>query len=214
MADIGPTSWAYDPAVRPYPHDVAKARALLTAAGYRFGSDGMASRNGKPLQAAIATVAGATTRENAEVQIQRDLRAIGIDVRVRNAPANLLFAAAGAGGIINGGNFDMALYGWAKYPDPDDAETIGPDRMPPNGANATFYADRVIGEELTRAARTYDRAQRRAAYDVIQRRIHDAVPFHTIVWKTVVSTVNRDFHGFRPAPISSECWNAWEWSVD
>jgi peptide/nickel transport system substrate-binding protein len=116
MADIGPTSWAYDPRVRPYPHDVAKARALLIAAGYRFGSDGTASRDGKPLQVAIATVAGATTRENAEVQIQRNLREIGIDVRVRNAPANLLFAAAGAGGIINSGSFDMALYGWPNIP--------------------------------------------------------------------------------------------------
>jgi peptide/nickel transport system substrate-binding protein len=213
MTDIAPSSWAYDAAIRPYPHDLARARALVKAAGYTIGADGMATRNGQPLAVDIATVAGATTRENAEIQIQQNLRDIGIAVTVRNAPANLLFAAAPAGGIINSGKFDLAVYAWSKYPDPDDAETIAPDRIPPNGANATFLADPTIGAALVRAESTYDRAQRKAAYAIVQQRIHDLVPLHTIVWKTTVSTVNRDFHGFKPGPIGSECWNAWEWSV-
>ncbi len=214
MADIAPTSWAYDSSVKPYPHDLARARALLKEAGYTIGSDGLASRDGKTLTADIATVAGATTRENAEVQIQANLREIGIAVQIRNAPANVLFATAAVGGIVNTGKFDLALYGWSKYPDPDDAETIGPDRMPPVGANATFFADRAIGDALAQAAATYDRGERKAAYAIVQRRIHAMVPLHTIVWKNVISTINRDFHGFRPGPLVSECWNAWEWSVE
>ena len=213
MADIPPASWAADPAVKPYSHDLAKARALLSQAGWTPGSDGVLQKLGKALAVDISTTNGATTRASAEVLIQQNLRDVGIDVQVRNYPASMLFAAAGAGGILNTGKFDLALYGWVKNADPDDTQTIGPDYVPPNGGNHSGYADRQIGQWLHAATTHYLREQRRQYYWQIQQRIYDAVPIHTIVWQSTISAFNSDLKRYRPASAGSDFWNAWEWEI-
>lgn len=214
MADQPPMLWAFDPAVKPYPHDAALARTLLAAAGWRAGPDGVLTKDGQRFAIVLTTVAGVTTRENAEVLIQRDLRDVGIEVSVRNYPANLLFATYGTGGILQHGKFDLALFAWSlSVPDPDDTQTIGPDQLPPAGLNYTFYADPAIGADQAIARTNYDRAVRRAAYWRIQRRIYDAVPEHTIVWRSTIDAVNTDLKNFRPTPAVSDFWNIYDWDI-
>jgi len=213
MADQSPESWAFDPAVVPYPHDPAKAQRLLADAGWRPGPDGVLVKDGRPFAVDVSTVVGNGTRLAAEELMQQELRGVGIELSVRNYPANLLFSPYGAGGILARGKFDIALYGWSQNPDPDDTDTIGPDTMPPNGVNYTFYADRDIGRWQAAARAQYDRSARRPYYFKIQERIHDAVPFHTINWQAHIDAVNLDLRNFKPAPAVSDFWNSYEWSI-
>jgi len=214
MADESPLSWAFNNDVRPYPHDVARANALLAAAGWRRGPDGVLQKNGERFEVTMVTVSGVTTRENAEVLIQRDLHLVGMSVSIRNYPSSLLFATYGTGGVLQHGKFDLALFGWQyTVPDPDDTQTIGPDQVPPVGQNVTFYADPAIGA-WQRGGRThYDRSVRRGYYLKIQQRIHDAVPEYTIVWRSTIDAVNSDLRDFRPAPAVSDFWNSYEWDI-
>lgn len=211
--DVFPNSWANDPSVRRYPHDVVKARALLEAAGWKLGPDGIRAKDGKRLTADIVTVTGIITRANAEVFIQQGLREAGFDVQVRNAPASQLFAAYGAGGIFATGKFDLGIYAWTKVPDPDDTETAGPDRVPPNGANYSGLVDREIGRLQTAAAQSYDRAVRKPLYFRLQRRIQELLPYQTMVWRANIDAYNEDFQNFKPAPAVSDFWNAAQWSI-
>ena len=214
MADESPMSWAFNKDVRPYPYDVAAANALLAAAGWRRDQSGMLRKNGQPFEITMVTVSGVTTRENAEVLIQRYLHDIGINVLIRNYPASLLFATYGAGGVLQHGKFDLALFGWQyTVPDPDDTQTIGPDQVPPAGQNVTFYADPDIGNWQNGGRLHYDRAGRRPYYLKIQQRIHDAVPEYTIVWRSTIDAVNSDLQNFRPAPAVSDFWNSYDWSI-
>jgi peptide/nickel transport system substrate-binding protein len=214
MADTPPSSWAYDPSVLPYPHDPAKARALLRAAGWLPDAAGVVARNGHEMRVDLVTVTGITTREKAEELIQQNLKDVGIIVEIHNYPANLLFAPLFAGGLLAHGKFNLALYAWTyAQPDPDDTTTIGPDDLPPEGVNYSFYVDRRLGEWQRDAELVYNRAQRRPYYVLIQHRIHDMVPFHTIVWRANFDVVNTDLRNFKPVPDVSDFWNSWEWQI-
>ena len=214
MADIPPTSWAYDASVKRYPHDPARARELLAQAGWRPGTDGVMVKNGQPFAITISTTTGVTSRAKVEQLIQQDLRQVGIDLTVHNDHANMLFAVYGANGLLARGKFDIALFAWSyTIPEPDDTQTLGPDQIPPSGQNYTFLADTLIGQ-LQKIARTnYDRAIRRDAIVRLQQREHELVPRHTIIWRANVDAVNTDMQNFKPAPAVSDFWNAWEWQI-
>jgi ABC-type transport system substrate-binding protein len=53
---------------------------------------------------------------------------------------------------------------------------------------------------------------RRRYYIMVQQRIHDALPFHGIVWRPTINAFNEDLHGFKPG-AAYEFWNAYEWSI-
>ncbi len=213
MADQSPVMWSYDPHVQPYPHDPDRARALLRAAGWTPGPGGQLTRGGKPFVVDISSVVGNETRLKAEELVQEDLRDVGVEVQVRNYPANLLFAAPGVGGILSNGKFDFALYGWSFTPDPDDTDTLGPQDVPPGGVNYTFYRDADIGRWQQAGKVRYERAERLPYYWKIQERIHEAVPFHTINWQAGIDAANTDLRNFRPAPAVADFWNAYEWEI-
>jgi ABC-type transport system substrate-binding protein len=134
-------------------------------------------------------------------------------VQVHNAPANMLFAPFGAGGLLATGKFDMGLYGWTKNPDPDDSQTIGPGYVPPHGANYSGVVDARIGQLQQQANATYDHAQRKALYAQLERRIGEVLPAHTIVWRANVNAWNSDLHGVKPAQAVSDFWNVGSWSL-
>jgi peptide/nickel transport system substrate-binding protein len=211
--DLFPRSWAYTAQPDPTPYDPVRARMLLDAAGWKIGPDGIRVKDGKRLELGITTVAGVTTRQNAEVAIQQQLHAVGIDLLVRNAPANLLFAPYGAGGLLATGKYDLGIYAWTKNPDPDDSQTVGPDYLPPHGANYSGIADAELGRLQQRANATYDRAQRKALYAQVERRLGEILPMHTIVWRANVNAWNDDLHGVRPAQAVSDFWNVGSWSL-
>jgi peptide/nickel transport system substrate-binding protein len=160
------------------------------------------------------TTAGVTSRLKAEELIEQDLQAVGIGLDIHNYPANLLFATYGNGGVIARGKFDLSLYAWEyTNPDPDDTNIMAPQSIPPAGENYTFYVDPDVGAWQRSGEAHYEHGRRRPYYVLIQHRFHDAVPFHTIVWRSNIDVVNRDLNNFKPAPAVSDFWNAWEWQI-
>jgi peptide/nickel transport system substrate-binding protein len=211
--DIFPKSWAFDPTL-PHPvRDLPKARELLDGAGWKLGSDGIRVKDGHPLAVDISTVTGVVVRQNAEVLIQQQLREAGFDVQVRNAPASLLFTSLQAGGILASGKFDMGIYAWVKFPDPDDTETIGPDRVPPGGANYSGLRDPEIGRLQREGASVYERDKRKPIYAKLERRILELVPYQTMVWRANIDAYNDDLQNFKAAPAISDFWNIADWSI-
>ncbi|BDE04942.1 ABC transporter substrate-binding protein [Vulcanimicrobium alpinum] len=211
--DIFPKSWAYPNLPDPNPFDLARARALLDEAGWQPGPDGIRTKNGKRLEVTLSTVAGVMVRENAEVALQSQLHAAGFDVQVRNAPANMLFAPYGAGGLLATGKFDLGIYAWTKNPDPDDTQTTGPGYIPPHGANYAGIVDPEMGRLQLRASAVYERGPRRAIYAQLERRFGELLFSHTIVWRANINAWNDDLHGVKPAVAVSDFWNVADWSI-
>jgi peptide/nickel transport system substrate-binding protein len=211
-ADQPPFSWAYEPNIPTYPPSVAKAKGLLAQAGYRPGPGGVLQKNGTALSLQLSTNAENATRRLVETQIQSMLQAIGIDVQIKNYPANLFFATYGQGGVLTGGKYDLAVDGWVAGIDPDDHSLFACDQIPPAGVDYTRYCSPEMDAAQRAALGTYDQAKRTLAYHDIQRLLGRDVPEIYIWYPRFPQATNPDFKGFDPNPVN-EAWNAYQWEM-
>ncbi len=98
---------AKDTELAQYPHDVVRAKALLDAAGFRPGKDGMRMR------LSLKTSTDESTRLMA-MAMQQQLRAVGIDLQVRSAEFGTFYAD------VTKGAFQMYALRWiGSNEDPD-----------------------------------------------------------------------------------------------
>lgn len=67
-----------------YAYNPAKAKQILTSAGYKMGSDGVFAKNGQKLSFTIINNGGYSDWVNAVTVITQDLKAVGIQVVPRN----------------------------------------------------------------------------------------------------------------------------------
>lgn len=210
--DIPDWMWAFDPTIRPYPHDTVKARELLRSAGWSPGPGGIMVKDGQPLELELVTNVSNVTRRQASLQIQAMLRQIGIRVDIKTYPGQELFAPAGMGGILQLGKFDLSLAGWYAGIDPDDSSQFMCQNFPPGGYNYSRYCNSDMQAAQTAALTHYDRPSRQAAYFKIQELLARDNPQIFLWWTRQVEPISVDFKGFDPNPVT-EGWNAWQWSV-
>ncbi len=208
-SDIIPTSWAA-PNIPLYPFDFDGASRLLAAAGWTMGPDGLRHRDGRTLRLSISTGTNKLANEQAEVQMQQRVHAVGIDLAIKNYPVGYLFAQNGP---LYGGTYDMSWTIDTNGPDPDNQGNWSGAFIPPHGANTSFYNDPVITQTSEAALRTYDRARRKALYQREEERIHALVLAVFLYWENSYCAYNSDLHGFKPAAFIANSWNSWEWEI-
>ncbi len=204
--------WAYEPNVTIYPHDPAKARALLQQAGWTAGPDGILEKNGQRLSLTLVTNNSNVTRRRASVLLQAMLKSVGIDIHLRYYPGSVLFAPAGEGGILQGGAFDLGLAAWIAGIDPDDSSNFTCKNRAPAGYNYSRYCTAEMDDAQQVALTHYDHPTRKAAYAKVQRLLASDVPEIFFWWNQLLQPMSPDFKGFDPNPVV-ETWNAQEWSI-
>ncbi|GAC1444754.1 MAG: peptide ABC transporter substrate-binding protein [Vulcanimicrobiaceae bacterium] len=210
--DHPPFMWAHATAVPRYARDPVKARALLRAAGFTPGPDGIAARGGKKLVLEIVTNTSNATRRAAIVQIQSMLRDVGIGLEVKTYLGSLLFATMGQHGILQNGKFDLAITGWVAGIDPDQSSIFTCKAQPPNGNNETHYCNAQVDAAEEAALVNFDRPTRRRAYARIESMLARDVPEIPIWWPRQIQPINPDFKHFTPNPVT-ESWNAYTWDI-
>jgi len=199
--DLPDWIWAYNTSLKPLGHDLDKARALLRSAGVKI-----------PLSLVLVTDTANVTHKREAVQVQAMLHRIGVQAEVKTYPGDLLYAPAGAGGIVHGGNFDIALWPWYAGTDPDNSSQFTCAFMPPNGYNDARYCNQQM-EALQKTALThYDRPTRAKAYHDIEALLARDNPILFFWWQRQQEALSPSVKGFNPNPVV-ESWNAWEWSV-
>ena len=207
--DIPPFSWAA-PDLAPIPHDPAAARRILDADGWRVGPDGIRMKDGQRLALSISSTTDNRPNESAEALMVDELKAVGIDLSIKNYAGTVLFAEDGP---LYGDRYDMSWIIDFNGADPDNLAKWGCQYFPPHGANTDFYCNPTVDRLLRDAQRTYDQAARRRDYERAWRILLDEVPAEIIYWNKVVTAANADFRNFKPSPLVTDYWNAWEWEI-
>jgi len=192
---LPPQSWAFEPDVRVYPHDPAKARALLDQAGYPDpDGDGPLPRFHLTLKASNVEF----NRLQASV-IQEDLRQVGIALDVRMYEFTTLFAD------VLGGNFQLYTLQWtaASLADPDILRRVfHSSQVPPVGFNRGAYSNPSLDALLDQAAAAQDEHERHELYSRAQRLIADDLPYIMIWGKTNFAIAQRNLSGLRINPTA------------
>lgn len=211
IADLSPFYWAFDPSLAPVPYDPQGAKALLDAAGWRPGPDGVRIRNGKRLSLQLVYGTGSQLVRTITAQVQQMYRPLGIEIDLKGFDYATLYAAAQNGGILNGGKFDLAMYSWISGSDPDDSSQWTCAAIPPAGNNVTRYCSPAMEAAQRLALSTFDRAVRKRAYATIQSLLlHDA-PAAFLYYQALRYAHAPALQNFTPNG-TSEGWNAQDWA--
>lgn len=208
-SDVYPQSWAA-PDVPRYPFDPAHAKALLAQAGWTMGAGGVLRKGSLPLRLSISTSTNNQPNAQAEVQIQNDLHALGIDVAIRNYPVSLLFAQDGP---LYTGKYDLEWSVDTNAPDPDNSGLWGSRYIPPHGANTSWLRDPIVDQASDAALRTFDHRTRKALYQREEEQIHRDVPAVFLYWENAYTATNTDLKNYKPAAFIADMWNCWEWRI-
>jgi peptide/nickel transport system substrate-binding protein len=156
--------------VTQYPYDPAKARAILDAAGWKLGADGVRSRGKTRLSYEVLLNQGSVILTDVMLEFCADMKDIGIDVRLRILDFPSMLSREFAG------NFDLVAEGFGGGVDPDLTGNLASASIPPNGFNVGAFNDPKFDKLLKDGLTTLDDAKRQKIYYAMQREIADQVP--------------------------------------
>lgn len=129
---VHPLDWVHIDDVKTYTRDLERARALLEAAGWQPGPDGVrVDADGLRLSFELSTTAGNRTRELVQQFLQAQWADVGVEAVIRNFPPRILFAEQLSRRQFTG----MALFAWLSAPE-HLPKTIFHSTMIPSEANA------------------------------------------------------------------------------
>lgn len=207
----------YTQAVPTYRYDPPRARALLGQAGFTPGPDGiLRNAAGQRFSLELNTIAGATIREQVAEAVAQQWRDVGIDVRVQNYPARVLFD------LVGHRRFATALYAWVFGPVYDCDQLYSIDGIPTEGngwegANVPGYRSGEMDRLCKAAPRETDEAARRKLVHASLRRFALDLPALPLYFGVRTAVATRQLAGFNLGFPSltyplTETWNAHQWA--
>jgi peptide/nickel transport system substrate-binding protein len=203
-----PGTYWVDTSIQPRPYDPEKAKKLLAEAGWTdHNGDGILDKDGKPLSFTILTNNGNKQRQDAAIIIQKRLKQIGIDVQIRLVEWSSFIA-----NFIDTHQFDAVILGWGLSPEPDQFSIWHSSQTGPHQFNFISYANPIVDKALVDARRTFDRAQRKRDYDLMQEQIHKDAPIVFLFAPYSLPVFHKRIHGIEPAPAGIG-WNSEHWFV-
>jgi len=194
--------------LKPRPYSPEKAKEILHEAGWGDSDgDGILDRNGKPLSFTILTNNGNKQRADAATIMQQRLKQVGISVKVR-----LVEWSAFIENFINKRDFDAVILGWSMTPEPDQFNIWHSSQTGARQFNFLSYSNPKVDEALMEARRTFDTAERKRLYDIMQEQIYNDVPMVFLFAPYSLPVFNKRIHGIEPAPAGIG-WNSEHWFV-
>jgi len=202
------TRWS-NPALKPYPYDPAKAKALLKAAGYEdHDGDGIVDKDGKPLSFEILTNQN-KEREMTAVLIQRRLKDIGIEANIR-----VLEWASFLGRFIKPKEFDAVVLGWSLSLDPDQYNIWHSSQQSPGQFNFISYSNPHVDQLLEAGRLELDPDKRMKIYHEFSAILLEDSPVVYLSAGYGLSAIHKRVRGIsNPAPPAGIAHNTYEWYI-
>jgi peptide/nickel transport system substrate-binding protein len=191
----GPTPeglWWYDPTIKSFDYDPAKAKALLAEAGYPNGFD------------AVLATPQVTVFQQLDQLLQEQLAAVGIRLTLPPVAASEWYAK-----VVNG-TTNMSPARWTQRADPDGLLTILFDSK--GFANTMKYSNAQVDALLQQARTTYDIPTRKRLYSEVQQMIVNDLPMVPLIFSAEYGALRGNVRGFEwipdQIPRFREVWKA------
>jgi len=189
-----PSSWAFDPSVKPYTYDPNRAKALLAEAGFRPEADGVLAKNGKRFSFTIRHDQANQAVKDTAVIVQEYLKRVGVEAKLEPLDwptfVKKLFAS----------EFEGIVVGWTNHHDPDPfAYTIWHSSQW-KGRNFAHYKNPRVDELLEQARHTAVVAERKKHYAEFSRLLMEDAPYVFLYFPQQVFVTRQSYDGFVPIP--------------
>ena len=189
---VVPTFDFCDPDAPDFAFDPAKSRAILDAAGYRPGPDGVRARDGRRLSYRFLVQAGRGSDELAQQVLIAQLKAIGIEATADNRA-----------GVANRearykGDYDLNYASWVTGADPIYSRFFGT-----KGANnGQGYSNPELDSVLARMETALDPAIRKREAFAMQRILAHDLPTIPLTSGVAVIAKRTALKDFTPNPTN------------
>jgi peptide/nickel transport system substrate-binding protein len=197
------TTWHWNPpADQKFTFDLAKAGALLDAAGYEKGSDGLRTLpNGKPIGTLrLAARSDSPTSLNTMDYFKQWLSDLGIKGQVSTYSSSQLTDE------IYQGNFDAFQWGWYVEPDPDSMLsylTCGQR----NGSSDSWYCNKKYDQLYAQQHTETNDTARAAEIKSMQEILYQDSPYLVTAYSSIGEAVRSDrFACLVPQPNPGGIW--------
>lgn len=206
---IPPTAIGYtkNPA---YKYDPAAANALLDAAGYKRGADGVRAKGNVRLDYTLDLIAGSSSERMTAVQLQQYFAAVGVRLTLKTYAYNEIFTPEGP---IYGNTYDFATYGITLSWDPDMSYYIGCRFFYPKGENVYRYCNKQVDAYERQGLASDDPAKRAQAYHRAEPSIWQTVPYIPLYERRRITVRSPDLRNFKVNPSSTPWYNVWQWDI-
>jgi peptide/nickel transport system substrate-binding protein len=177
---VSASSPFYDPALKPPPRDVAKAKALLKQAGVTL-----------PVKVELLTPNQPDQLQAAEV-VQSMTAEAGFDVHIQA----IEFASSLQASVR--GDYEAYMIGWSGRVDPDGNTYAF--LHSGQGNNASHYSNPTVDTLLDEARGTTDAAKRRADYFKLWAEVRRDLPLTYLYNPRNIVAMSAKLQGYRPVP--------------
>lgn len=184
-------------------YDPAGAQAMLDAAGWKRGPDGVRRKNGLPLTLQIVIPSGYGPSETLSALLQSDYSKIGVAASIRAYDSNTFFAPYSAGGILQTRKFDAALLSQSLgplYANVNGVYTC--DSIPPAGFNIAGYCNKRVDALNDEYLHNYDRNVEVQAAHEMQRIMDADAPMIMMYERAFLAAYDKRLTGYHPNPYS------------
>ena len=203
-----PGTWAYPSDIKPYPFDPAKAKELLSQAGWiDSDNDGWLDKGGVPFNFTILTNQGNSSRLKTAIIIQYRLKQIGIKVKVRAVEW-----AAFLKEFIDKHNFDATILAWTLPLDPDPFAVWHSSKTGQGGLNFVGFRNKEVDELITEGRRTVDKEKRKKLYHRFSEILYEEQPYTFLYVPDALPVLSARVYNVKAAPAGIG-YNFTEWYI-
>lgn len=203
---LAPDHWAYTGDVPRYPHDPARAEALLDEAGLPRGADGVRLR-------LTLKTSSDKFRGNLARLMAADFARVGVVTRVAALEKGTLLHDA------KRGHFDLYMLEWIDPSEPHfynwifHSQSIPTAARPSDGGNRGAYRNAEVDRLIDEGRREVDPRRRAALYAQVQRLVAADLPYLSL-WHRHISLLRVEaLRGYTPLPDAS-LFNLWSATLE